>query len=52
MGLCGYYLSPRAVFTLAGALALPALFALSRIKPDEIGPAPMPPAARRPTCWP
>ena len=39
MGLCGYYLTPRAVFYLAGALALPALFALSRIRPDEIGPA-------------
>ena len=39
MGACGYYLSNRAVFLLAGALALPAAFALSRIPADEIGPA-------------
>ncbi len=37
MGACGYYLSSRAVFFLAAALVLPALFALSRIKVDEIG---------------
>jgi MFS family permease len=37
MGACGYYLSSRAVFFLAGALVLPALFALLRIKADEIG---------------
>ena len=37
MGACGYYLSSRAVFYLAGALVLPALFALSRIRPSEIG---------------
>ena len=39
MGLCGYYLSPRAVFFLAGALTLPALFALSRIRSSDVGPA-------------
>jgi MFS family permease len=39
MGFCGYYLSPPAVFYLAGALTLPALFALSRIVSDDIGPA-------------
>jgi MFS family permease len=39
MGACGYYLSNRAVFFLAGALALPAMLALSRIRADEIGPA-------------
>ena len=39
MGACGYYLSNRAVFFIAGALALPAIFALSRIRGDEIGPA-------------
>ena len=37
MGVCGYYLSSRAVFYLAGALVLPALFALSRINSSEIG---------------
>lgn len=36
MGLCGYYLSSRAVFYLVGALVLPALFALSRIRSSEI----------------
>ena len=36
MGLCGFYLSSRAVFYLAGALVLPALFALSRIGSGEI----------------
>ncbi len=39
MGACGYYLSNRAVFFLTGALALPALVALWRIRPEEIGPA-------------
>lgn len=39
MGACGYYLSNRAVFYLTAALALPALFALWRISPAEIGPA-------------
>ena len=38
-GACGYYLSDRAVFLLAGALTLPAAFALSRIRADEVGPA-------------
>ena len=39
MGACGYYFSSRAVFFFAAALALPAIFALSRIRADEIGPA-------------
>jgi hypothetical protein len=38
MGLCGYYLSNAAVFYLAGALVVPALFALSRIQVGQIGP--------------
>lgn len=38
MGAIGYYLSDRAVFLLAGALTLPALYALSRIRRGEIGP--------------
>jgi hypothetical protein len=38
MGACGYYLSSRAVFFLAGSLVLPAIFAVSRIRADEIGP--------------
>jgi MFS family permease len=37
MGACGYYLSSRAIFFLAGALVLPAIVALSRIRDDEIG---------------
>ncbi len=39
MGFCGYYLSSRAVFYLAGSLTLPALFALSCIATSEVGPA-------------
>jgi MFS family permease len=38
MGAFGYYLSSHAVFILAGALVLPAIFALSFIKVEEIGP--------------
>ena len=38
MGAIGYYLSSRAVFLLAGALALPALCALFRIRREEIAP--------------
>jgi len=38
MGATGYYLSNRAVFLLAGLLTLPALYALFRIRPEEIGP--------------
>jgi MFS family permease len=38
MGTIGYYLSNRAVFLLAGALALPALYALFRIRREEIRP--------------
>lgn len=33
MGLCGKYVSDRAVFFLAAVLVLPAIFALSRIRP-------------------
>ncbi|WP_343716910.1 MFS transporter [Inquilinus sp.] len=43
MGLCGQYLSTQAVFFLAAALVVPALFALIRIRPQEIRPAPVPP---------
>jgi MFS family permease len=39
MGAIGYYLSSRAVFLLAGALALPALYALFRIRREEIAPS-------------
>jgi MFS family permease len=39
MGATGYYVSSQAVFFLAGALVLPALFSLTRIRPAEIGPA-------------
>jgi MFS family permease len=38
MGACGYYLSKSAVFFVAGALVLPAIFALSCIRAEEIGP--------------
>jgi MFS family permease len=38
MGATGYYLSNRAVFLLAGVLTLPALYALFRIRHEEIGP--------------
>lgn len=39
MGVTGYYLSNRAVFVLAGALALPAIGALLCVRRNEIGPA-------------
>jgi MFS family permease len=39
MGVCGYYLSARAVFYISGALALPAIAALFYIRPGEIAPA-------------
>ena len=39
MGACGYYLSNRAVFFVAAALAVPALLALLAIRPDEVKPA-------------
>ncbi|HWG05269.1 MAG TPA: MFS transporter [Beijerinckiaceae bacterium] len=38
MGACGYYFSNSAVFFLAGMLVLPAIFSLSRIRAEEIGP--------------
>lgn len=43
MGLCGQYLSSQAVFFLAAALVAPALFALTRIRPEEIRLAPAAP---------
>ncbi|TDN70700.1 MFS transporter [Paraburkholderia sp. BL10I2N1] len=43
MGLFGEYFSPRAVFWLTGALALPALIALSMI---HMNPAPIPVAVK------
>lgn len=39
MGLVGYQSSSRAVFFVAAALVLPALLALWRIRPGELGPA-------------
>jgi MFS family permease len=38
MGATGYYLSNHAVFLLAGVLAVPALYALFRIRREEIRP--------------
>lgn len=61
MGLCGEYVSPRAVFWLTAALALPALVALVMIEYDRRGanaglaapgapkPAAAPPGASRET---
>jgi len=40
MGAAGYYFSSHAVFFLAAALALPAFYALSRIRPEEIAAPP------------
>ena len=40
MGACGTYVSNQAVFFVAAALIVPALFALYRIRPSEIGPRP------------
>ena len=40
MGVCGQYLSSQAVFFLAAALVVPALFALTRIRPEEIRTTP------------
>ena len=42
MGACGYYLSPQAVFFLAGGFVVPAIMALHRIKAAEIDAAPAP----------
>ncbi|MCW2284505.1 MFS family permease [Rhodoblastus acidophilus] len=39
MGFVGYQASSRAVFFVAAALVLPALIALWRIRPGELGPA-------------
>lgn len=39
MGTCGYFLSSRSVFVVTFLLAMPALYALSRIRPQEIDPA-------------
>jgi predicted MFS family arabinose efflux permease len=38
MGACGYLFSPRAVFFVTAALLIPTLFALSRIRPQEVDP--------------
>jgi MFS family permease len=38
MGACAYYISDRAAFILAASMAVPALFALFRIRADEIDP--------------
>lgn len=38
MGTCGYLLSSRAVFFVTVALTIPAIFALSRIRANEINP--------------
>jgi MFS family permease len=39
MGVCGYYLSNRAVFFVAAAMVAPALIALFHIRPSEIDSA-------------
>jgi len=39
MGTCGYYLSSRSVFVVTFLLALPTLYALSRIRANEIDAA-------------
>ncbi|MGD9847358.1 MAG: MFS transporter [Variibacter sp.] len=36
MGLCGYFISNRAVFVVTALLVVPALFMLARIRADEI----------------
>ncbi|CAG9219110.1 Permeases of the major facilitator superfamily [Paraburkholderia tropica] len=48
MGLCGEYISPRAVFWLTAALALPALVALAMIEYDKHANAPKPLKSARP----
>ncbi|WP_310631697.1 MFS transporter [Paraburkholderia sp.] len=48
MGLCGEYISPRAVFWLTAALALPALVALALIEYDKHANAPKPLKSARP----
>jgi MFS family permease len=40
MGLCGYVASSQSVFFLTAALAVPALLALARIRPSEVGLVP------------
>ena len=47
MGLCGEYISPRAVFWLTAALALPALVALAMIEYDRHGAAPLAKLAKK-----
>ncbi len=43
MGACGFYISNRAVFFLAGAMVIPAIFAVARIRSSELNrPAPDP----------
>jgi MFS family permease len=36
MGLCGYLISKQAVFYVTAALCIPMLFALSRIRPEDL----------------
>jgi MFS family permease len=38
MGACGYFISAQAVFYVTAVLALPALFALSRIRDRDVDP--------------
>jgi MFS family permease len=38
MGACGYFFSPRAVFIVTAVLLVPALLALTYIRPTEIDP--------------
>jgi len=47
MGLCGEYISPRAVFWLTAALAMPALVALAMIEYDRHGAAPLAKLAKK-----
>ncbi|WP_321954518.1 MFS transporter [Paraburkholderia bannensis] len=49
MGLCGEYVSPRAVFWLTAALALPALVALAMIEYDKHANSPKPASKATPT---
>lgn len=38
MGVCGYLVSPQAVFFVTAALAIPTVLSLSRIREDEVDP--------------
>ncbi|WP_027820814.1 MFS transporter [Paraburkholderia bannensis] len=52
MGLCGEYVSPRAVFWLTAALALPALVALAMIEYDKHANSPKPAPKPAPRATP